>query len=472
LARLLVVSNRVNLPGERATRAGGLAVAIREALQRSGGVWFGWSGEIAEQSSQSLQAKNAGRINYVTLDLSQADYDEYYIGYANSTLWPVLHYQLGLIDFRRSQFSGYMRVNAYLARMFRPLVEPDDLIWVHDYHLIPLASELRKLGVNNRIGFFLHTPLPAPGVLTSLPYHETIMQALCDYDLVGFQTETDVQAFRDYVTGEAGGQIWPDGTVNVFGKTCRAAAFPIGIDPVAFAKLASTSAVSSEARSLTQSLAGRSLIVGVDRMDYSKGIRNRFDAFGELLSEQPQHRGRCTYLQIAPVSRSEVSQYRALRRELEQTAGRINGKFAEVDWTPIRFIAKSLSRQTLAGIFRISRIALVTPWRDGMNLVAKEYVASQDPEDPGVLILSRFAGAAAELKSALIVNPFDIDQLSAALHRGLEMPRAERRDRWSQMMEVIGRNTITVWRERFLDALRAAPRGVKTPPPPAQVAAE
>lgn len=454
MARLVIVSNRVGLPGARTARAGGLAVAVLDALRHYNGLWFGWSGEIAEASSGEPRLREAGKLTYATVDLSKEDYGDYYVGYANGTLWPLLHFRLGLIEYKRHQFQGYLRVNAYLARMLLPLLLPDDVIWIHDYHLIPLGDELRKIGARNRLGFFLHTPFPPAEVLIALPHHDVMMQAFCAYDLIGFQTKTDVRAFLDYVVNVGGGREDGGDRVSAFGRSPRIAAFPIGIDTQHFAGLARQTARSPEAERLRESLGERSLIIGVDRLDYSKGIATRFEAVDALLSDWPDQRGRFTYLQITPYSRSTVAQYRALRRELEGAAGRINGKFSEFDWTPIRYVNKSLSRQTLAGFYRLGRIGLVTPFRDGMNLVAKEYVASQNPQDPGVLVLSRFAGAAQELDAALQVNPFDVDEIAAALARGLAMPLAERRDRWTAMMSALQRNTIATWREAFLAALR------------------
>jgi len=459
LARLVIVSNRVALPSEKAGRAGGLAVALREALQRRGGLWFGWSGETVSGTPGEPELLQSGKITYATIDLNAEDYHHFYIGFANGVLWPLFHYRVGLSEFRRPAFEGYLRVNEIFARRLAPLLQPEDLVWVHDYHFVPLASELRRLGVTNRIGFFLHIPFPAPEVLLTLPVHQRLVRDLCAYDLVGFQTEDDVRALQRYIVDEAGGTLTGDGGAACFGASTRIGAFGIGIDTESFARLAEKAVQRPETTRLTDSLAGRELVIGVDRLDYSKGITQRLEAFRELLSRWPEHRSRVTFMQIAPVSRGEIAQYRALRREIEGLAGRINGKFSEFDWTPVRYLNKSFSRSVLAGFFRVSRVALVTPVRDGMNLVAKEYVAAQDPKDPGALVLSRFAGAARELKDALIVNPYDVDAVAAALHAGLVMPREERVQRWRRMMEVLERNTVGVWRERFLGALEQAAPG-------------
>ena len=455
MARLVVVSNRVMLPRERLSRAGGLAVALREALQRQGGIWFGWSGEVADRPDPTPRLTRSGKISYATLDLSPVDHQAYYVGYANSTLWPLCHYRLGLIDFRREQYEGYRSVNARFARTLVPLLRPDDVVWVHDYHFLPFASELRRANVHNRIGFFLHIPFPPPELFSALPSHRELARDLCHYDLIGFQTETDLHAFTRYIIDEAGGTFHPDGTFEAFGLRSRAAAFPIGIDTAAFEEAARIAASSPETKRLKESLVGRELVIGVDRLDYSKGLPKKVEAFGELLGRWPEHRNRVTYMQIAPVSRGEVAQYRTLRRDIEGGAGRLNGKFAEFDWVPVRYLNRSFARPTLAGFYRAAKVGFVTPFRDGMNLVAKEYVAAQDPDDPGVLLLSRFAGAARELRAAVIVNPFDVDAMAEGLHQALTMPLDERRSRHAAMMEILRANTIVAWRERFLSDLDA-----------------
>ncbi|HZF36184.1 MAG TPA: trehalose-6-phosphate synthase, partial [Candidatus Angelobacter sp.] len=315
-------------------------------------------------------------------------------------------------------------------------------------------AELRKLGVQNRIGFFLHIPFPTTEVLTALPGHERLVEALCAYDLIGFQTSNDLRAFADYIVNEARGEMASDGTFTAFGRRGRAGAFPIAIDTDGFARAAEHAAGAPDMKRMSESLVGRALIIGVDRLDYSKGLPHRFEAFDQLMERWREHRSRVTLMQVAPPTRGQVAQYRALRRELEGLAGHVNGKYAEFDWVPIRYLNKTFSRNALAGFYRMARIGLVTPLRDGMNLVAKEYVAAQDGNDPGVLVLSRFAGAAREMEGALIVNPFDVEAMAEALHRALAMPLEERQKRWQEMMETLRRNNVGKWREDFLRALR------------------
>lgn len=455
MPRLVIVSNRVDLP-KKGVKAGGLAVALRQSLEQLGGVWFGWSGEVCEGDVPPPPKKLVhGSAIYVTTDLSQQDFDEFYNGFSNSTLWPLFHYRLGLLEVSRRSYEGYLRVNARFAAALAPLIQPDDIIWVHDYHLIPLGAELRRRGIANRMGFFLHTPFPVPELLVALPGHRRLVQALCAYDLVGFQTADDVRAFTGYLGGEIGGDVDESGRFEAFGRCARAAAYPIGIDTEAFARLASERADAPETRRLKASLRGRKLVLGVERLDYSKGLPYRFDAVEHMLSIHPELKGQFEFMQIAAPSREEVARYRALKRQLESAAGRINGRFSDFDWQPIRYINKGYTRATLAGFYRAACVGMVTPLRDGMNLVAKEYVAAQNPDDPGVLVLSRFAGAARELNAALVVNPFDMDEMADALAKALSMPRDERVERWRALMQVVSANTVGHWRDIYLADLTA-----------------
>jgi trehalose 6-phosphate synthase len=456
--RLVVVSNRVAVATDKKAQTGGLAVALQDALKVHGGIWFGWSGKTKSRTAMSPKITQAGNVEFATLDLGKADFDDYYNGYANRALWPLFHYRLDLTNFTNQNYAGYFRVNSMFASKLAPMLKPDDLVWIHDYHMIPLAEELRRAGINSRIGFFLHTPFPAAEILTALPSHANLVRSLCAYDLVGFQTENDLRSFQDYIRHEAHGTIGENGVISAYGRTLVAKVFPIGIDTEEFAHAAQHAARNTEVRRLRESRRERTLMIGVDRLDYSKGLVERFDAFALMLDRYPSERGAVSLLQIAPPTRSEVPEYQDIRTELETHAGGINGRFAEFDWMPIRYLNKSYNRNTLAGFFRESRVGLVTPLRDGMNLVAKEYVAAQNPLDPGVLVLSRFAGAARELSSALIVNPFDLDGTAEAMARALSMPLEERIERWRDMMAVISGNTLSDWRDSFISDLKAVKR--------------
>ncbi len=456
MARLVIVSNRVPLPSERGPQAGGLAVALADALQ-PGSLWFGWSGKRSGFAPLVPKLQRAGGITYATIDFSEADYRAFYVGFANGALWPLLHFRLGLVSFKREDYEGYRSVNRQFAEALAPLLQPDDLIWVHDYHLFPLGEELRQRGVTNRLGFFLHTPFVPPALLHVLPRANELLRAMCSYDVVGFHTQTYRQAFLDCVREFLGVSSDSDGGLTYEGRRVQAVVDPIGIDADAFAQTAVDAERSAEAMRLRESLGGRALAIGVDRLDYSKGLVNRFEAFARLLGKYPQHRRQVSFLQIAARSREESHAYQRLRRELDQLVGDTNGRFSEFDWVPLRYMTRAVRRQTLAGFYRVAKLALVTPLRDGMNLVAKEYVAAQDPRDPGVLILSCFAGAAEDLPGALIVNPFDADEIADAMHDGLSMPLSERLRRYRALRERVWETTASKYCTTFLEYLAQAP---------------
>ena len=457
MGQLVVVSNRVGIPEQNArARAGGLEVAVRAALKDKTGIWLGWSGKVAAHTKIATQRVLHDKITYITFDLSKEDHQEYYNGFTNRVLWPILHYRIDLAEFSRRDLSGYLRVNDHFARQLHKVLGPDDVVWVHDYHLMPLAKALRERGHKNRIGFFLHVPCPPPEILTALPHHERLIPSLCDYDLVGFQTGDDAFNFSRYLTRECGLHSH-DFNFIIGDRRVRIDVFPVGVETAAFAHLAQRSVRLPFVKRVISSLVGRALIIGVDRLDYSKGIPQRLSAFELFLQTQPDWRGKVTYLQIAPKSRTEIPEYADMEQVIGSAAGRINGAYGEADWTPIRYINRAYSHTTLAGLYRAARVGLVTPLRDGMNLVAKEYVAAQNPDDPGVLVLSRFAGAAHECKAALLVNPYDPDSVAAAIGQALSMPLAERRERHDSLFRVLSHNDIQHWADRFLTALERAP---------------
>ena len=452
MSRLVVVSNRVAPIQEGEATAGGLAAGVLDALKQKGGLWFGWSGEITDTREPNPE-RTVGPITLFTIDLSRQDYDEFYRGFANGTLWPVLHYQVGLGRFEWPEFEGYRRVNDLFAAALTPLVRDDDLIWVHDYHLLCLADSLRARGLGNRIGLFLHTPFPAPGVFMTIPSHAALIRSMCAYDLLGFQTEIDRAAFIDYVLRHAGGVPGSAGAVQVFGRVVRTGVYPIGVLVDEVRAQAETPVNRRQATRMRANLLER-LILSVDRLDYSKGLRQRFAAFERFLAEYPAQHGLVTFMQIAPPSRSDIETYQRIRRELEGEAGRINGRFAEVDWVPLRYLNRSFPRNVLMPLYAEAQACLVTPLRDGMNLVAKEYVAAQDPEEPGVLILSEFAGAARELDAALLVNPYDEAGMARAMDQALSMRVEERQERHQAMLTVMRANSLERWRDRFEADLR------------------
>jgi len=464
MSRLIVISNRVATPDARgATGAqGGLAGALTAALKDHGGIWFGWSGqESEEEAAGTMQLRRADGVTTATIDLSPRDVEEYYNGYANATLWPLFHYRLDLTRYEMETAKGYERVNQHFAESVTPLIEPDDLVWVHDYHLLPLGERLRALGVANRIGLFLHIPWPPTRLFVSLPNHELLVRSLLAYDLIGFQSDEWRESFLHYCREELGAEVEEtSGTIRFEGKTVIARTYPIGIDWEHFQEQGRTEEARVAERRLRSSTRDRTAMIGVDRLDYSKGLPERIDGIARFFDQHPHRVRDLVFIQIAPPSREDVKSYQDIRALLERKAGQINGACSEVDLVPIRYVNRGYSHAELFGFFRAAKIGLVTPLRDGMNLVAKEYVAAQDPEDPGVLILSRFAGAALQLgaedKGALLVNSYSPDDISQAIRLALDMPLAERKSRYEAMVGTIREDTVQKWTRRFCEDLAAS----------------
>jgi len=453
VSRLIVISNRVSAPsGSHSGAQGGLAVALEAALREMGGIWFGWSGEQTDVFTGHVNLTRGEGYMTATVGLEEQDIEEYYNGYANRTLWPLFHYRIDLAEYERGFADGYHRANLRFAETVFPLIEPDDMVWVQDYHMIPLGAELRRRRCANRIGFFLHIPWPPRRLLSTLPEAHALVETMFAYDVIGFHTQEWLDSFCEFAAAEMGATIEGD-TMLAGGRRIRLLADPIGIDAKEFIALAGSPRARLTHRQMIDSAVGRNMIVGVDRLDYSKGLEERFLGYERFLSEHPEERKELFLLQIAPPSRGSVESYQRIRTTLEGLAGRINGAHADLDWTPIRYVNQGYPRDVLAGVYRAAKIGLVTPLRDGMNLVAKEYVAAQDPEDPGVLILSRFAGAAVQLPEAILVNPHSAEEVSDAIFQALRMPRAERIRRWRAMMDNITGKDVIWWRRRFTDAL-------------------
>lgn len=456
MGRLIAISNRT--AADPGARAGGLAVAVWESLKSTGGVWFGWSGDIVEQPTRSLRTLKDDGVEFVLTDLSQHEHDQYYLQYANSVLWPVFHYRIDLASFDSDAFEVYASVNQRIANMVAERLRDGDSVWVHDYHFLLMGDSLRRAGWDGPIGFFLHIPFPPPEVFRALPEHLWIARAMCNYSVIGFQSEQDRSNFTRYLIEDCKAKVLEDGRLEVFATTVKIEAYPIGIDAKSFEAASRTKKADDAAERIGRFLGGRSLVIGVDRMDYSKGLPERFEAVGRLFDDYPESHGTVSVTQIAPPSRSKVEEYRELRQSLDRLAGRINGDYGDLDWIPLRYLARSYDREELAGLFRIARVGLVTPLRDGMNLVCKEFVMAQDEDDPGVLVLSEFAGAAEQLKAALLVNPHDTRKLAEVIHLALTMPLEERKERWLALREVVMEQDVAWWRQNFLkdlDALQA-----------------
>ena len=454
MRRLVCVSNRISLP-RKAAAPGGLAVGVLNALKRTGGLWFGWDGELTEGEPAEPRLLTRSGVTYATIDLRKDEFDLYYNGYSNEVLWPLFHYFLKGLRYSAQQRDAYEKVNRSFARRLQPLLKSTDIIWVHDYHLIPLARFLRELGVRQPLGFFLHIPFPNIEMLRVLPGYAELLADLACFDVVGVQTANDLQALHSGMEHCFGaGVVRGDGRIRVGEqRLIRAEVFPIGVDPAAVQREAVDAAATDVVKRLVDSLLDRYLMMGVDRLDYSKGLVERFAAYQHFLDEYPDNLGRITYIQIAPLSRADIRAYAEIRQSLEQAAGRTNGRFADTDWTPIRYLNRNFPHPALMGFLRAADVGLVTPLRDGMNLVAKEFVAAQDPEDPGVLVLSTLAGAARELTAALLVNPYDTRAVGHAIQVALAMPLAERRERHHAMLQVLQRNDIAAWSRRFVEAL-------------------
>ena len=453
--RLVVISNRVPAPSAAGAQAGGLAVALEALMQQRGGLWFGWSGRISPAAG--VRMMEDGAVRFATVDLTADEHDRYYNEFSNGTLWPLLHSMPELMSFDRRNAQAYRAVNERFADSLLPLLRPGDVIWVHDYHLLAMPAALRARGVVAPVGFFLHIPFPSPDILASVPESAALVRDLLASDLLGFQTENDADNFAEAAVRIAGAERGPNGWLLVDGRRVRLGVFPVEIEPQEFAAAAEDSWYAATTERLRRSLHhGQLLILGVDRMDPTKGLLQRLAGYRRLLETREQWSRRITFLQIAAESRKDVPAYQDLREAIEREAGNINSLFAEADWTPLRLIARAGARSTIAGYMREARVGLVTPLRDGMNLVAKEYIAAQDPQDPGVLILSRFAGAAVQLGSALIVNPYDPDEMADALDAALTMGLPERQARWREAWDAIKDTSALGWGRAFVAALLRA----------------
>ena len=449
--RLIAVSNRTAAGSE--SKAGGLAVALWETLVETKGLWVGWSGRVIEYETEKVTHSEEEGVSFALSDLSRRQYDGFYLAYANSVLWPVMHNRIDLAVFDADSYRNYSGVNEKFARIAVQEARPGDFIWVHDYHFFLLGRMMRQRGWKGPLGWFLHIPFPAPEAFRAIPQHRELGEALCAYDVVGVQTGTDFYNLARYLEEEFDAEEMPDGRFRVGERTVRLLHCPIGIDVDAFVEAATGPEAQVAAAKLAKFLGNRQLVLGVDRMDYSKGLLQRFEGMADLFDRHPDVHGRISFTQVAPPSRSVVEGYVQLRQKLDELSGRINGDYGDLDWIPIRYLARGYPRDEIAGLYRLAKVCLVTPLQDGMNLVAKEYIAAQDPDDPGVLVLSQFAGAAEQMKEALIVNPYDAASIAEAVYRAIYMPLEERHARWASLMEGLRAQDLTWWRRRFFDAV-------------------
>ncbi len=450
---------------------GGLAAALLPAVKKSGVVWFGSSDKrrpIAAGGAPLVEVESYGHGVIARVDLPEQHYAGFYAGFANSALWPLLHGRADIAHAGAEDYAAYCAVNAYMARSLAAFATSKPTFWVHDYHFLPLGRDLRRLGVRQKIGFFLHTPWPSRRMMSQLPQYRELVEAMLAYDLIGFQTDNDRDNFAELLRHEL--HIPADGmTFSGRHGSCRLATFPIGIDTQEFAERAEMAAQDPEVQRLHASLAQSKLIIGVDRVDYSKGLAHRVRALDHLLTRYPALKRKLCMLQIAVPSRSMIDAYRELQSEVAQQVGDLNGRHGEIDWMPIRYLNKGYCQSTLAGFYRTAAVGLITPLRDGMNLVAKEYVAAQNGNDPGVLVLSKYAGAANELDAALLVDPQDVEGVARRIATALVMPREERRARWQRMMSKLRRRSIHAWFADFMRALKAPEPANVFPLAPARI---
>ncbi len=447
---LAVLSNRMPEPSSTGRReVGGLVAALEPALANRSAVWLGWSGHVRE-GMDDLVVDPFSQPPRATFDLSPVLRTRYYGGFCNRALWPLFHQFPSRVHYTDDEWSAYIEANQIFARHTAELTTPDATIWVHDYHLLLVARELRARGHRGPIGLFLHVPFPPRDIFETLPWRSELIAALLEFDLIGVHAKR----WQDNLLASvaASGTATLDGTRLVRRtSSTEVGVFPIGIDPAPCREVVEEC---SDVQGLRANLYGRRLVLGVDRLDYSKGVPERLLALECLLERNPEWKRRISFVQISVPSRAELPEYAEIRDRVESLVGRINGKFGEADWVPVRYLYRSYSHQVLAQLYRLADVLMVTPLRDGMNLVAKEFVVSQDPERPGVLVLSQFAGAAEQLSAALLTNPYHPNGLAADLDIALRMPAEERVARHRTLTAAIeAGGDATAWATSFLDRL-------------------
>jgi trehalose 6-phosphate synthase len=457
---LLVISNRlpdlrapISPEEERKRSVGGLVAALQPVLETRHGLWLGWSGRTINDDTGRLKIATDQSAQLAWFDLPAALHDEYYNGFCNRCLWPLLHSLPERAHFSDAAWNAYSDVNDRVAEAASRLVSTQSAVWAHDFHLLGIGAGLRRRGHAGPVGLFLHVPFPGPDIFRLCPWAGQLLVGLLAYDVLGFQTSHDVRNFLAVVGAMTPASV-ADDVVEISGRRTRVHAFPIGIIPEAFEGDADGDH-SDETTALLRSLEGRRLIIGVDRLDYTKGIPERLEAFALLLETFPEWRGKVSLIQISVPTRGDVLEYQEQRHRVEAAVGRINGEFGEADWTPVRYLYRSYRRQELTRFYREADVCLVTPLRDGMNLVAKEFVAAQDPERPGALVLSMFAGASHELTDAILTNPWHREGMARDIDRALRMPEEERRARHSKLLAAVQRTTATTWAESFVAMLEA-----------------
>jgi trehalose 6-phosphate synthase/phosphatase len=476
--RLVVVSNRLPLtlrpaPGgawRTDQSAGGLATAMGPIMSRTGGVWVGWPGDASAVPDPGREAELRrwrDEHGYVAVDLPSEVALRFYEGFANRSLWPLFHQFPTRLQFDSGGWDAYVEANQRFRDAALEVLAPGDVVWIHDYHLMLLPQMLREAAPSATIGFFLHIPFPNSEMFRILPRRAEVLRGLLGADLLGFQTFSDLQHFRSSLLRVLGYDSRMDRVVSA-GRVTRLEALPIGIAPDDFISLlredADTAAALARYR---QRFQGWNVLLAVDRLDYTKGLPQRLRAYRRLLERAPHLRGKVVLVQVAVPSRENIAEYTNLRRAVNGLVGEINGDFGTPDWTPVSYVHRGIPRSELVALYALADVGWVTPLRDGMNLVAKEYVACQDESGDAALVLSEFAGAAAEMGEAFVVNPYDEERTAEAVEAALSLPADERRARMAALRRRVARNNVFAWSERFLTSLRqaGAERGVRLEQP-------
>ncbi|MBN1335983.1 MAG: trehalose-6-phosphate synthase [Deltaproteobacteria bacterium] len=466
--RLVLVSNRLPIVIEKrehqwqvSPAAGGLVTALAPMLTQRGGLWIGWPGVEAEPgvdwASLLVEGGRAAGYELLPVWISPTDLDGFYLGFTNSLLWPLFHTMPERCQFDPEAWSTYRRVNDQFAEAVASQVRPGDFVWIQDYHLIHVGERLRELVPGVRVSFFLHIPFPPLDLFLKVPWRMDLLRALLAYDLVGFQTQRDMRHFLFGLNRiHPGLQTSGRGSlvqVHIEGRSLRVGAFPIGIDYRDYRSKAQSSRIRSLRDHLAASVDHRQVVLGVDRLDYTKGVPEKLLAYESLLERYPEHREKVVLLQVLVPSRAGVSHYQALKDRIDRLVGAVNGRFGTTGWTPVRYLYRAVSREELVALYRLAQVCFVNPLKDGMNLVAKEYCACQVDRARGVLVLSEFAGASGQLqRGALLVNPYDTESVGDALHEALTMPPEARRARMARLQEVIRRQDVFWWAEEVLRA--------------------
>jgi len=454
--RIVLVSNRLPPSEDFAAEkdvaerpVSGLVSALRPVLGNTESLWFGWSGRTSSGSEAgAVTISDFGTGRFVALDLPRREASLYYTAFSNRTLWPLLHNFPDRIVVRSESYSAYRRVNRRFAESLFPYLRPDDTLWVHDFHLIPLGGVLRELGWTGKIGFFLHVPFPSVDTFTILPWAQDLLEDLLVYDLVGLQTRSHAHNLTHTLIEELRLAQIGDAFIHK-GRRCQIGVYPVGTDPDAFRRQAAIRSGSRAVSGLKRLLQGQKVVLGVDRLDYTKGVPQRLLTFEHLLEHRPSLRGKVGLVQISVPSRERVPEYAREKRQTDEIVGRINGRFSRGQWIPVNFLYRAFTQQELTGFYNEADVCLVTPIRDGMNLVAKEYVAGRGDRS-GVLVLSKFCGAAETMTEALIINPHDIKGTADAIHHAITMPDEERERRWGRLVSEVETNTATAWADSFL----------------------